>query len=185
MNRHTNLFFETLLKCPLEYRGIIKLFTIVDTHKKSYPLIEENRFKDCFFKGFVFRDNKVLVFNITIFNKEKNYKSEYLDITDVFNKYLDKYNIVLLCMVINKNIHTYCRESSIAENLIYNLQNADANKIQSLIDKQKNREKPFIRDNSDMNKNAWFNRIERIIKAEESKLLLKSKELYKTAFKLI
>lgn len=185
MNKYTGLFFDSFLKCPPEYKGIIKSFAIIDAHKKAYPLVEDNRAKDCFFNGLIFKDRKVFVFNISIFNQDNNYKSEYLDITTVFNKHLTKRNIILLSMMINKSLHTFYRESVIAENLIYNLQNVEVSQRQTLINKQKNREKPFIRNNSSNNAQEWFLRIDTILRKKETKSVLSAKDVHKTAFNMI
>ena len=185
MNNHTNLFFESFYKCPIEYRRIIRGFYIDGFCRQSFQFSEDNRFKDCVFNGLIFKGGKVLVFNIVIFNKDENYKSEYMDITKVFNLFLEKYDIILLSLMINKVLYSYFRENIIAENLIYSLQNCDESSRFFLIKRQRNREKPFIRDNSSENEEDWFTRIKLRLDKKENLELLKTKTPFITALKLI
>lgn len=78
-----------------------------------------NETSECTFNGILFRESKVYVINIYVFDSTNDYQPEYLEITDIFNQLLETYNIYHLCLIIPKAIRKLYSDSTLTEsNLI-------------------------------------------------------------------
>lgn len=105
---HTSLLYPYIHFAPEDIQA---KFTFLDDIEK--PLTE----KDSSFIGLLFRDCKVYCYNILIFDKDKDYQGEYLEITEIFNKLLKQYNIYHLCFITRHILDKYARENIVAENI--------------------------------------------------------------------
>ena len=158
-NKHTELLYNYLSICPKEYNHILKRFAVDRNINNSDQLKPFDKFKDSSFNGLVFKNNRVLVYNILIFNKDLNYRSDYLDITTAFNHLLDYYNIIHLCIIIPLILFKYYRENIIAEKIILYIKHQNDErfkpKFRHEITKHRGREGLFITDNRNANTSKW------------------------------
>ena len=145
VNKHTQELFKYIFYAPEEiqkkyYNGIAREITyrpdLVDengakvTNSNNKIRIQTQKVKnkewyksknnkgDCSFYGFVFKDNKVFVYNIYLYDKNNDYKPEYLEITWIFNKLLKKFNIYHLCLVLRDALKNQYKESETTESVI-------------------------------------------------------------------
>ena len=70
------------------------------------------------FKGIIFRDNKVFIYNIFVHFAYDDYMPKYLEITNTFNKLSKTYSAYHLCILLQAVLKKkYYRDSSLAEKL--------------------------------------------------------------------
>ena len=113
---------------------------------------------DCWYSGFLFRDNEVFAQNIYIFNSSDKYKPEYLNVTETFNLLLKFYNIFHACIVMKSLLKKYYRESNLIENLIIYIKNDNPNlkpRFRYNITKHHSRERKFISSDKDRFQRFW------------------------------
>ena len=77
-----------------------------------------NNLGDSSFAGLLFRENKVYVHNIYLYDVKNDYKEQYLEITGIFNELLKKYNIYHACVLALAVLKNSCKESYLTENII-------------------------------------------------------------------
>ena len=97
-------------------KGIISI-TRTKVKNKQWFWLRNNK-HDCSFMGFLFRENRVFVYNIQMYDKYNDYKEEYLEITGIFNRLLRKFNIYHLCIILSKALKNIYKESETSESII-------------------------------------------------------------------
>lgn len=121
--------------------------------------LHENNSGDSSFNGLLFRDNRVYVFNINIYEGHNNYKQKYLDITEEFDKLLKRFNIYHLCLMIPMILKKFYREHNLTENLLPYIETDDERllpKFRYKIQSNHSRHRKFIEDTKGGNRrNIW------------------------------
>lgn len=128
INNHTKELFLYIAFAPEEIKkkynnGYNRWFTykqkdktIKEENKEWYFM--RNNLGDSSFAGLLFRENKVYVHNIYLYDVNKDYKEQYLEITEIFNELLKKYNIYHACILALAVLKNSCKESYLTENII-------------------------------------------------------------------
>lgn len=113
---------------------------------------------DCIFNGIIFRDNKVFLYNIQMYDVINNYEPKYLEITYVFNRLLKELNIYHLCIALSKAMQNYYKESNTAENIII-FRKYDKeyylHRFRYDVIKHHSRERKFIESNKNKSRRIW------------------------------
>ena len=185
VNKHTQELFKYIFYAPEEiqkkyYNGIAREITyrpdLVDengakvTNSNNKIRIQHQKVKnkewyryknnkgDCSFYGFIFKDNRVFVYNIYLYDKNNDYKPEYLEITGIFNKLLKRFNIYHLCIILNKALKNQCKENETTESIIIFLKHDNKNyhhRYRYQLLKQNGRYKEFIIRNRHESRIKW------------------------------
>ena len=128
INNHTKELFLYIAFAPEEIKkkynnGYNRWFTykqkdktIKEENKEWYFM--RNNLGDSSFAGLLFRENKVYVHNIYLYDVKNDYKEQYLEITGIFNELLKKYNIYHACILALAVLKNSCKESYLTENII-------------------------------------------------------------------
>ena len=136
---------------------------------------KEEWWKECAneytFCGFLFRNSRIYVINIYLFDEENDYERKYLDVTDFFEQQLETFNIYHLCFIVSKALNSYYRESTLTEKLIPYIKYGKEYrlpKIQYAVTKHHNRYKKFIINSKDGSDGVWNQILHRAISKIEN-----------------
>lgn len=113
---------------------------------------------DSYFAGLLFRNNRVFAINIYIFQRQKDFTPHYLEITDVFNEILKDLNIYHTCLLFQKVLKKYYRESTLVEKNEIRLKydrKYHLPKFRHHITKHHNRERKFCENYSGEHRGIW------------------------------
>ncbi len=153
-DKHISLLFRYILFAPREIQR--KYCNGAEFHSIEWFL---NKTDECSFRGILFRENRVFVINIEILCKDNNFVPQYLDITDVFNKLLKRYNIYHLCVLISTVLRKkFYKESSLAQKLRFNIKYDTPYKLPKFkysIERHHSRERKFYYSTESEGKRAW------------------------------
>lgn len=184
---YPKLLFQYILFAPLEMQnkycnGIKRWITtetdIKDEDGKSLKtssgkfIVSEQRIEnkewlknnvtECIFNGILFRDNRVFVINIYLFDPQKDYEPQYLEITQIFKQLLNSYSIYHLCLIVQAAVGNFYKDSSLTEKITIHLKYDKPYRLPRLryaITKHHNRHVKFISHGSKVRDNRIWNNI--------------------------
>lgn len=164
--KYYNGFAREIIYRPDVYKedGNVKKNSIgkIIIQEKKEKNIEWYRYRnnkgDCIFNGIIFKDNKVFLYNIQMYDAKNNYEPKYLEITHVFNILLKELNIYHLCIALSKAMQNYYKESNTAENIII-FRKYDKeyylHRFRYDVIKHHSRERKFIESNKNKSRRIW------------------------------
>lgn len=91
---------------------------ITQTRKIENPQWHKANNGESSFNGILFRNNRVLMYNIYTFSPQNDYRPQYLDITETFDLLLQEYNIYHLCLIIPKAVRKLYSDCTLTEKII-------------------------------------------------------------------
>ena len=164
--KYYNGFAREIIYRPDVYKedGDVKKNSIgkIIVQEKKEKNIDWYRYRnnkgDCIFNGIIFKDNRVFLYNIQMYDAKNNYEPKYLEITHVFNRLLKELNIYHLCIALSKAMQNYYKESNTAENIII-FRKYDKeyyhHRFRYDVIKHHSRERKFIESNKNKSRRIW------------------------------